>query len=65
MINQIMVILTNCIGVFAILIGLMFIVFSTEVKVLLTGAAFFIFGLMAVGAAYHHAPTLFILSRSV
>ena len=65
MINQIMVILTNCIGVFAMLIGLMFIVFSTEVKVLLTGAAIFIVGLAVVGAAYHHAPTLFILSSAL
>lgn len=65
MINQIMVIFTNYIGVFLMLLGAICILLSTEVKGLLLGAVFFILGFIIVGVSYHHAPTLFILSRSV
>jgi len=65
MINQIMVIFTNYIGVFMMLTGAICMLLITEVKAFFLGAVFFILGFIIVGVSYHHAPTLFILSRSV
>lgn len=64
MINQIMVIFTNYIGVFLMILGFICMILSTEVKGLLLGAVFFVLGFIIVGVSYHHAPTLFVLSRS-